>query len=75
MLNVTFRKNKKFGEIEMFYYNDRKDLECVCISEGHNVANYDYYIKNTTPCEPCPQLLKLYSDTELKVLKRLTRPR
>lgn len=48
-LNVTFRYCKKFEEVEMFYYDERKDLVCVTMSEGHTTACYAYYTDDTRP--------------------------
>lgn len=46
-LTVTFRYNKKYDVVEMFFYDDNKDLNCFCMKEGHSQASYNYYLSNS----------------------------
>lgn len=48
-IKVVFRYNKDFDYVEMFYYDERKDLVCFCLEEGHSTASYLYYKNDTVP--------------------------
>lgn len=43
ILKAVFRTNK-YGETEMFYYDEDKNLVCFCLFEGHSYADYKYYL-------------------------------
>jgi hypothetical protein len=81
-IQVTFRYNKKFGYTEMFYYDDRKDMVCFCMQEGHSTCCYDYYLSLTPILDiednrDVQTIIKYYSSypnaIELEIMKRLKR--
>jgi len=47
-IEVVFRYNKIFDVVEMFYYDEHKDLVCFSLEEGHTIASYEYYLS----CNP-----------------------
>jgi Fe-S cluster biogenesis protein NfuA len=40
---IVPRINKQNGDMELFYYDHRKDIVCVHPSEGHCSSEYSYY--------------------------------
>ena len=79
LIKATIRYNSKFNYIELFYYNEHKELVSYCQEEGHNSCCYDYYL-STKPISNYPhlkeqaeRLVKLYEDeaTKVMVMKRL----
>lgn len=81
-LTVTFRHNKKYDIVEMFFYDDNKDLNCFCMKEGHNIASYEYYL-STFPIKDIENnrdveiIKKYYSNypnaIKVNIVKRLKR--
>jgi len=80
ILTVVFRENKKDKTIEMFYYNDRKDLECFSLEYAHNIACYQYYIQDTKLIKDSndnriQKIINYYQDdtTLLRIKQKLSR--
>jgi hypothetical protein len=79
-LKVVFRYDKKANFTTMFFYDDRKNIECFTMSEGHNSACYNYYLscKLITDIEnnrDVQTIIKYYesypNSTKLDIMKRL----
>jgi len=81
-IDVTFRYDKKFDRVEMFYYDEHKTLVCFSMEESHGEACYEYYLslkpidtKNQKQCDAYRAIAKYYvdDDTKIRVMKRLKR--
>lgn len=81
-LKVVFRYNKKFNYVEMFYYNEFKELVCFCLEECHSTASYNYYLSTKLINDPLKndRVLKIINYYEngqdpikLKIMKKLKR--
>ena len=82
-IDVVFRYDKKFNYVQMFYWDEHKQLVCFCMEEGHGEASYEYYLStqhlNGEITEEQEQkiqkIVNFYNDdeTEIRVMKRLQR--
>ena len=80
-IEVSFRYCPKFERVEMFYYDEYKNLMSFCMEEGHNEASHDYYLslKHTNGKqskeiqENIKRITNYYNDeeTQIKVMKKL----
>jgi hypothetical protein len=79
-IDVAFRYDKKWDRVEMFYYDEHKELVCFSREGGHGVACYEYYLsckpidtKNQKQMDAYRAIAKYYvdDDTKIRVMKRL----
>lgn len=42
-IKIVPRVNRRHGDMELFYYDHRKDIVCVHQTEGHSSSGYSYY--------------------------------